>query len=176
MEKIMTTDQLERQNQEANGKTEDPRPDPAMKRLLALVGTWRLEGHVVGSEDYNIKGTTRFQWLHQDEGTGTGFYLQQDMDMDYAGKRILAHELIGYDPETRAFSSLVYQNLAAEPWRYEWDMQGREWTISIKRGEIDSIFKGRLSPDGNSFTGGWRPSPGADENANASYDVKGTRI
>lgn len=174
-EKMMTTDQLEKQSQEVSN-TKDLKPDLALKRLQPLVGTWKLEGHVVGSDEHNINGTTRFQWLYKDEETGTGFYLQQDMEMDYAGKRIVAHELIGYNPETKAFSSYVYQNLAAEPWRYEWDMHGQEWTISIKRGAIDSSFKGKMSPDGNSFTGGWRPNPGADESANSSYDVKGTRI
>lgn len=171
----MNTEQLEKPKKE-NARADVPRPDPALKRLEPLVGTWKLEGHEVGSEEANIKGTTRFQWLHKDEAAGTGFYLQQDMEMDYAGNRIVAHELIGYNPRTKAFSSYVYQNMAAEPWPYEWDMRGDEWTISIKLGAIDSTFKGRLSADGNCFTGGWRPNPGADEKANAAYDVKGTRI
>jgi hypothetical protein len=153
-----------------------PKPDPALQRLQPLVGTWKLTGHAVGSDENNIKGTTRFQWLHKDEDAGTGFYLQQDMEMDYAGKLIVAHELIGYNPKTDAFSSYVYQNMAPEPWPYEWDMRGNEWTISIKRGPIDAVFNGKLSEDGNSFSGGWRPRPGADEEINSAYDVKGTRI
>jgi hypothetical protein len=148
---------------------EPPKPDRALKRLEQLVGTWELEGHAVGSDDYNIRGTTRFKWLND-------FFLQQDMEMDYAGKLIKAHELIGYDPKTKAFSSFVYSNMAPDPWPYSWDMLGDEWTISIKHGPMDAEFNGRLSSDGDSFSGGWRPRPGADEKINSAYDVKGTRV
>jgi hypothetical protein len=154
-----------------------PKPDAALKRLERLVGTWQLKGHPIGSDDYSITGRTTFKWLHEGSVDGeTGFFLQQDMDMDYAGKRITAHELIGYDPETKAFSSFVYSNMAPDPWPYRWDMQGDEWTISIKHGPMDAEFNGKLSPDGNSFSGGWRPRPGADEKINSAYDVEGTRI
>ena len=95
---------------------------------------------------------------------------------DYAGKPISAHELIGYNPMTKAFSSHVYSNVAPDPWPYEWDMQGDRWTISIKYGPMDAEFNGELSADGNSFSGGWRPRPGADEKINSAYDVRGTRI
>ena len=161
------------------GKTQEqapPIPDPALKRLQPLVGTWKLEGHAIGSDDYNIKGTTRFQWLHKDDDSGTGFFLQQDMEMDYAGKRIVARELIGYDPKTGAFSSSVYSNMAPDPWPYQWDVRGHGWTIAINHGPMNASFKGTLSAHGNSFTGGWRPNPGADEKVNTAYDVKGTRI
>jgi hypothetical protein len=162
------------------GKTQEqeqapPSPDPALKRLQPLVGTWTLEGHAIGSDDYNIKGTTRFQWLHKKDDRETGFFLQQDMEMDYAGKLIVAHELIGHNPKSGAFSSFVYSNMAPDPWPYEWDMQGDEWTISIRHGPMNASFKGKLSADGNSFTGGWRPNPGADAKINSAYDVKGTR-
>jgi hypothetical protein len=66
--------------------------------------------------------------------------------------------------------------MAPDPWPYRWDMQGDEWTISIKHGPMDAEFNGKLSPDGNSFSGGWRPRPGADEKINSAYDVEGTRI
>lgn len=124
-----------------------PKPDPALKRLECLIGTWKLEGHVIGSDDYNITGTTSFKWLND-------FFLQQDMEMDYAGTTIKAHELIGYNPKTKAFSSNVYSNMASEPWPYKWDMHRGEWTISIKHGPMDAEFTGKLSPDGNSFSGG----------------------
>jgi len=145
-----------------------PKPDPALKRLEPLIGTWKLKGHAVGSDEYNIEGTTRFKWL-------SDFFLQQDMEMDYAGKRIRSHELIGYNPETKAFSSFVYSNMAPDPWPYDWDIQGDQWTISIKHGPMDAKFTGKFSADGKSFTGGWRPSPGADEKVNTAYDVQGTR-
>ena len=167
----MTTDQLEKpkpQQQEA------PTPDPALKRLDRLVGTWKIKGRPLGSDDYSVNGTTRYSWLHDE--AGKSFYLQQDMDMDHDGKRIKAHELIGYNPKTKAFSSFVYSNMAPDPWPYEWDIQGDDFTISIRKPPMDATFRATFAPDGNSFSGGWRPNPGADETVNSSYDVTVTRI
>lgn len=154
-------------------KQELPKPDPALQRLTRLVGTWRMKGRPIGSDKDSITATTTFKWLHQTDGTS--FFLQQDMEMDYAGKSIKSHELIGYNPKTRAFSSQVYSNMAPDPWPYDWDIRGDDWTISIKHGPMDATFTGKFSPDGNSFTGGWRPNPGADETINSAYDIRGTR-
>jgi hypothetical protein len=48
-------------------------------------------------------------------------------------------------------------------------------TISVSYRPLDATFKGKFSADGNSFSGGWRPNPGADETVNVAYDVHGTR-
>jgi len=151
-----------------------PAPSPALKRLDRLVGTWKMQGHAIGSDEKNIIGTTTFKWLHGE--SGTSFVLQQEMDMDYAGMPIKSHELIGYNPKTKAFSSYVYSNMAPDPWPYEWDIQGDTLTISIKYGPMGATFTGKFSPDGNSFSGGWRPKPGADETVNAPYDIRVSRI
>ncbi|HYD55174.1 MAG TPA: DUF1579 family protein [Gemmatimonadaceae bacterium] len=161
---------------EHDGTRDDemPRPDPALARLDRLVGTWRMTGRPLGADADSITGTTTFAWLH---GTvGTSFFLQQDMEMDYAGTIIRSREIIGYDPATRAFSSYVYSNMAPDPWPYRWDIQGDELTIAITYGSMDATFHGRFAADGNSFSGGWRPNPGADETINAPYDVTVTRI
>ena len=162
------------QNEDPNRAT--PEPDPALKRLARLIGTWSMKGHPIGVKEDTITGRTTFKWLHKGEDDGTGFFLQQDMEMDYAGTPIRSHELIGYDPKTKAFSSSVYSNMAPDPWPYQWDVQGDTWTISIRYGQMDATFTGRISPDGNSFSGGWRPNPGADETINAPYDIRGSRI
>lgn len=154
-----------------------PRPDPSLQRLNRLVGTWSLKGGPVGSEKETISGTTIFKWLHQEASDGEiGFFIQQEMEMDYDGQRIKSLELIGHDPKTGGFSSQVFSNMAGDPWPYEWDIQGNTWTISIDHGQMNATFTGEFSDDGNSFTGGWRPNPGADETINAPYDVKGTRV
>ena len=157
-------------------QTQGPaRPDSALRRLDRLVGTWRMKGRPLGSDQDSITATTTFKWLHDDDEKGS-FFLQQDMDMDYAGKHIRSHELIGYDPKTKAFSSQVFSNMAPDPWPYSWDIQGDIWTISIKYGPMDASFRATFAADGNSFSGGWRPSPGADTTINTPYDVKGTRV
>lgn len=165
----MTTDQLEKPKQQ---KT--PTPNPALKRLDRLVGIWEMKGRPLGSDEDSITGKTRFSWLHDVDGKG--FFLQQDMDMDYDGKPIKSHELIGYDAKTEAFSSFVYSNMAPDPWPYQWDVQGDDLTISIKKPPMDATFTGKFAPDGKSFSGGWRPNPGADETVNTSYDVTVTRV
>jgi hypothetical protein len=149
-------------------------PDPALKRLNRLVGTWKMEGHPLGSDQCSITGTTRFSWLH--DGEGKSYFLQQDMEMDYDGTPIRSHELIGYDPQTKAFSSFVYSNMAPDPWPYTWNIDGDDLTISIKKAPMDATFTGTFAPDGKSFSGGWRPNPGADEAVNAAYDITVTRI
>jgi Protein of unknown function (DUF1579) len=147
-----------------------PIPDPALRRLDKLVGTWQMKGHLVGSEEENIVGRTSFHWL------SGGFFLQQDIEMDFAGMmQIASRELIGYDPETPGFASLVYSNMSPVPLPYRWDLQGDRLTISVNYGPLDATFTGEFSEDGNSFAGGWRPNPGADETVNVPYDVTGTK-
>lgn len=40
-----------------------PQPDPALRRLDRLVGSWTMEGNLVGSDERNIRGETSFRWL-----------------------------------------------------------------------------------------------------------------
>jgi len=150
-----------------------PKPSFALRRLDRLVGTWRMKGKTAGSHEENIVGTTTFKWLGE---SGASFFLQQDMDMDYAGTPIKSHELIGYNPKTKAFSSYVYSNMAPDPWPYEWDVQGDTLTISIDHDAMRAMFTGKFAPDGNGFSGSWRPSPGADETINAPYDISASRM
>jgi hypothetical protein len=176
MERAMTDTSSDTIERTAHSKEDmkPARPDPALKRLERLVGTWSMTGRPLGSDKDSISGTTSFKWLHGAEGTS--FFLQQDMDMDYDGKPIRSHELIGYDPKTKAFASHVFSNMAPDPWPYEWDVQGDDLTISIKKGHMDAKFTGKFSPDGDSFSGGWRPSPGADPTINAPYDITVSRV
>jgi hypothetical protein len=148
-----------------------PGPDPALRALDPFVGTWSMKGHLLGSDEENILGRATYRWL---EG---GFFLQQDIELDFAGTvEIKSHELIGYDPETKAFSSLVFSNLSPSPLPYTWDVQGRNVTISVSYGPLDATFTGAFSEDGDSFSGAWRANPGADETVNVPYDISGTRV
>lgn len=148
-----------------------PAPNPALEKLDRFVGTWDLKGHLLGSDEENILGRASYRWL---EG---GFFLQQDIDLDFAGfAQIKSHELVGYDAESKAFSSLVFSNVSPSPLPYTWDVQGRDVTISVSYGPLDATFTGTFSEDGDTFSGGWRPNPGADESVNVPYDISGTRV
>ena len=152
-------------------ETQAPTPNLALERLDRLVGTWTLKGHLVGSDQENIVGEISFQWL---EG---GFFLQQDAEIEFAGMfKVKARELIGYDPETESFASYVYSNFSPTPLPYKWDLRDDTLTISVSCAPLDATFEGEFSDDGDSFSGGWRPNPGADETINIPYDVTGNRV
>jgi Protein of unknown function (DUF1579) len=146
-----------------------PQPDPALERLDRLVGTWSMEGNLVGSDEKNIKGETTFRWLQG------GFFLEQRVHIDFIGMQIGALELIGYDPETDTFPSTVYSNFSPVPLPYRWDVRGDLVTITVSYGQLDATFTGSWREDGT-FDGGWRANPGADETVNVPYDIRGHRL
>jgi hypothetical protein len=74
-----------------------PQPDPELRRLDRFVGRWSMEGHLVGSDETNIRGETAFRWLPG------GFFLEQHVQLDFMGMQIDSLELIGYDPRPRRF-------------------------------------------------------------------------
>jgi hypothetical protein len=147
-----------------------PTPDPALKRLEPLVGTWSMEGHLVDSNENNIKGQATFRWLPG------GFFLEQRLTLDFMGLKIDSLELIGYDPGTKTFPSTVFSNISPTPLPYRWEVGDDILTISVTYGPLDATFEGRFSEDGESFGGGWRPNPGADESVNVPYDIGGHRV
>jgi hypothetical protein len=153
-----------------NTQPQTPTPDAALKRLDRLVGTWIMEGHLVGSNENNVRGEVTFRWLPG------GFFLENRTRLDFAGFEIEALELIGYDPENKTFPSTVYSTFSPTPVPYKWDVDDDTLTISVSYGELDATFKGTFSKDGESFGGGWRPNPGADETVNVPYDIGGHRV
>lgn len=144
-----------------------PQPDKALKKLEPLVGSWELKGHLTGSNEENITGKTTFTWL-----VG-GFFLQQDINLNFMGMPIVSREIIGYDGESKKFSSLVYSNMSPVAVPYTWDVDGDDLTITVKYGPFDATFTGKI---GNKYGGAWKPNPGADPNANVAYEVTSTRI
>jgi hypothetical protein len=147
-----------------------PEPDPALRRLDPLVGDWSMTGNLVGTSEESISGRASFRWL---EG---GFFLQQDVEIDFAGQlRVKSHELIGYDAETGAFASHAYSNMSPTPLPYMWDLRDNRLRIAVSHGPLDATFEATISDDGSTYSGGWRPNPGADESINVAYDVRGVR-
>ena len=148
-----------------------PQPDPALRALDRFVGTWEFTGHMLGSDDENIVGRAAYRWL---EG---GFFLVQDVEIDFAGMfAVKSHELVGFDPASGTFKSQVYSNMSPLPLPYTWDVKGNDVTISVDYPPLDATFTGRYSEDGTSFSGGWRPNPGADPAVNVAYDIAGRRV
>jgi hypothetical protein len=153
-----------------NTQAQLPTPDPALRRLDRFVGTWSMEGHLVGSDDVVIKGQTTFRWRPG------GFFLEQHGKMNFMGMDLDSLELISYDPETGTFPSTVFTNIAPTPLPYRWEVDGDTLRISVSYGPLDATFTGSFDEDGNSFAGGWRPNPGADDTVNVPYDIGGRRL
>jgi len=146
-----------------------PAPDPALGRLDRFVGTWSMEGHLVGSDEITIKGEATYRWVPG------GFFLEQHVAMDFVGLEIDSLELIGYDAETKTFPSTVYSNLSPAPLPYRWEVDDDTVRITVSYGPLDATFTGTFDSDGEGFRGGWRPNPGADETVNVPYDIAGRR-
>jgi len=105
-----------------------PGPDPALRRLDRFVGTWEVTGRTLDSEADNVSGRLTFEWLPG------GFFLQQRVQLNFAGLDIQGLEVIGYDAGTGRFPSTVYSNLAGSPIMYEYDVQGDRVTIRTELG------------------------------------------
>jgi hypothetical protein len=153
----------------ADNEGQAPTPDPALQRLDRFVGTWSMEGNLVGSSETTIKGEAAYRWLPG------GFFLEQMIDLDFMGLEIHSLELVGYDAQSGTFPSTVFSNLSPTPLPYRWEVQGDEVKITVSYPPLDATFIGRFGEDGQTFEGGWRPNPGADETVNVPYDITGRR-
>jgi hypothetical protein len=100
-----------------------------------------------------------------------GFFLQQRSEFDFVGMQISALEIIGYDPERDVFPSTVYPSMVGIAIPHEYDVQGKEVTITTEF--LGAKFSGRTSDDGNTFSGGWRPMPGREGPGKGAYDITG---
>jgi Protein of unknown function (DUF1579) len=142
-----------------------PAPSPELRRLGALVGRWRSEGHIVGEVPVSITGTDVYEWL------AGGFFLVHHVDVVIGQQRVQALELIGeYDPATDAFTARAYDNLGnVTVMRARVDEQG-VWTFTgggdvapvaqPAAAEASGAVRSTLtiSPDRASMTARWERS------------------
>ena len=138
---------------DARAHDQEPHPNPALKRLDVLVGTWNLTGRESGP-DGEIHGRLIFEWM---EG---GFYLVQHVDIDYVGRKIKGVEYVGYDDSNDTLRSHFFSNTGPGPFggvalEYVWEIG--EDNLTIWGGYVGSpaSFKGRFSDDRNTGTGRW---------------------
>ena len=67
----------------AQAHPQPPRPNPDLRSLDRLVGTWEMSGEV--------RGRVTFEWM---EG---GFFLVQHVDLEQHGQRVKGIEIIGHE-------------------------------------------------------------------------------
>ncbi len=159
----MNQSMLSERNAEAVGPFQ---PNPALKRLDRLVGTWIIRGRTLDSDHDNIRGQVTIEWMPG------GLYLQQRGEMEFMDFRVYSLEIVGYDASTGAFSSFVFSNMDETPARYYWDVQGdtvTHWTKGSK-------YTGTFNEAGTMLTGGWRPDEGEESSPDSTYDATMMRI
>lgn len=138
-----------------------PLPDPALRRLEKLVGTWELTGRTLSSTQDNITGWTRFEWMPG------GFFLQAVSEIAFQGARMQSVEIIAYDPESKTFPSHVYSSMSGTVLSYEWDVQGK----TVIHSGLGATYTGAFSEDDTTLIGGWRPNEGTESTDGNSYDA-----
>jgi len=145
---------------------EIPQPNPALKALEVLIGTWDLKGRMLDFDKDNITGWNTFEWLPG------GFFLKSTGEINFKGILIQSLEIIGYDPESKTFPSNVYSNVDGNVLPYSWNIQGNTVTHSDKT----SKYTGTISENGQTLLGGWRPKQGEQESPENSYDAIMRRV
>jgi hypothetical protein len=123
-----------------------PQPNPDLKSLEKLVGTWEVTGEA--------QGTSTYQWL---EG---GFFIVQHIDLVVQGKKFNATEFIGHENKLgqelgKEIKSSLFSFLDGMTWNYVYELEGD--TLRIWAGEKGSPaqFNGKFSADGSSYSGEW---------------------
>ena len=90
---------------DADGQRDASAPDPEVRRLGAIVGRWRSEGHVVGTPQVPVMGTDVYEWAPG------GFFLVHHVDVTVGDRSVQAIEIIGErDPDSGAFIARAYDN------------------------------------------------------------------
>ena len=140
---------------------EQAKPNPDLKSLDRLVGTWKQSGEVEGEITY--------------EWTEGGFFLIQRVDLIQYGNKIKGMEIIGHEftfgaEPSQDIKSRFYSFLDGMTLDYVYEMEGD--TLTIWGGEKGSpaYYKGTFSEDGNTLTGSW-VYPGG-----GGYDAVSTRV
>jgi hypothetical protein len=138
-------------NTDTQATPQTPSPNPDLKSLDVLVGTWKVSGEA--------QGFVTYKWL---EG---GFFLLQEVDLFHSGHEIKGIEIIGHEQEFGAepsedIKSRFYDFIGGMTLDYVYEIlvgkDGKK-TLMIWGGEKGSpaYYKGEFSDDGNTCVGDW---------------------
>jgi hypothetical protein len=129
----------------AQARWRSPDPNPDLRSLDRLVGTWEVSGEA--------RGTVSFEWM---EG---GFFLIQRVDLDHAGQKIKGIEIIGHE---RSFESEPSEEIKSRFYSstgdtldYVYELEGENLTIWAGEKGSPAYAKGAFSEDGNKGSGEW---------------------
>jgi hypothetical protein len=144
---------------DAMATQQPPTPNPDLKSLDRLVGTWKVTG--------GAQGQITYEWM---EG---GFFLVQHVDLEQDGQRIKGIEIIGHE---RPFGAEPSQDIISRFYDttgntlvYVYELDGDTLTIWAGEKGSPAFFKGTFSDD-NALSGDW-VYPGG-----GGYDSTMTRV
>lgn len=138
-------------NTYADAQAQAPTPNPDLRSLDRLVGTWKVSDP---SGNGAIDGQITYEWM---EG---GFFLVQHVDIVHGGRRIKGIELIGHEQTFGAepsveIKSRFYDAFSGMTLDYVYEVEGDTLTIWGGAKGSPAYYKGEFSADGNTNTGGW---------------------
>jgi hypothetical protein len=133
----------------------NPQPNPGLKQLDRLVGTWKVSGPT-------IDGEVSFEWL---EG---GFFLIQHFDMIHDGHKIKGMEIIGYERGWEALggdaangsanqdiTSRLFDN-TGNTFTYTWEIKDDTLTIWGGVRGSPAFYQGKFTDNGTTNSGAWQ--------------------
>jgi hypothetical protein len=129
----------------AQVQQQPPDPNPDLKNLQRLVGTWEMSG--------DVRGTVNYEWM---EG---GFFLFQRVDLEQYGQRIKGIEIIGHEKPfgnepSEEIKSRFYSNMG-DTLDYVYELQGDTLTIWAGEKGSPAYAKGTFSEEGDTGSGEW---------------------
>lgn len=126
-------------------QNEQPKPNPDMKSLERLVGTWKQSG--------DVHGETTYEWM---EG---GFFLLQHINFDQDGQKTTGMEVIGhlqlYGEEPSKDIRSRYYGGEGVTFDYTYEIEGDTLTIWMGERGSPAYYKGTFSDNDNTLSGGW---------------------
>jgi len=142
-------------------QNEQPKPNPDLRTLERLIGTWKQSG--------GIEGEITYEWM---EG---GFFLIQRVNLEHDGHPIKGIEIIGHlqafgEEPSKDIKSRFYSFLDGMTLDYVYEVDGDILTIWGGEKGSPAYYKGQFSRDGNILTGGW-VYPGG-----GGYEAISTRV
>jgi hypothetical protein len=137
-------------------------PNPALKALDIMVGTWVLVGGDFTTKE-EIRGQSTFEWL---EG---GFFLVHRFNIEYAERRFTGVEYIGYDEQSGHLKTHVFSSQDPKPLEYTWEVDEETFTNWFGDVGASNRNKGDFSNDHNTLIGQWEWPGGG-------YEATMTRI
>lgn len=152
-------------NPNPQAEQQPPTPNPDLKSLGRLVGTWKVSDP---SGAGAVNGQATYEWM---EG---GFFLIQHFDLEHGGHKVKGIEVIGHlqpfgEAPSADIRSRIYDAMGNT---FDYVYEVDELSLTIWGGEKGSpaYYKGTFSADGNTCAGDW-VYPGG-----GGYDSTMTRI